>query len=51
MLDPLRKATERCRNRYAKGRVSFVLLAQVDPARLEAACPHAKALLKRLREL
>ena len=51
VLDALRKATERCRNRYAKGRVSFVLLAQVDPARVEAACPHAKALLKRLREL
>ena len=51
VLDALRKATERCQNRYAKGRVSFAMLAQVDPARVEAACPHAKALLKRLREL
>lgn len=51
VLDALHKATERCPNRYAKGRVSFELLAQVDPARVEASCPHGKALLKRLREL
>ena len=51
VLDTLRKATEKCPTRYAKGRVSFELLAQVDPARVEAACPHAAALLKRLRKL
>ncbi len=51
MLDALHKATEGCPNRYAKGRVSFELLAHVDPARVEASCPHGKALLARLREL
>ena len=30
VLDALRKATARCPKRYAKGRVSFELLAQVD---------------------
>ena len=50
VLGALRNATERCQKHYAKGRVSFELLAQVDPARVEASCPHGKALLKRLRE-
>ena len=36
---------------YAKGKVSFELLAQIDPALVEAACPHAKAFLNRLRTL
>ena len=49
VLGALRNATERCPKLYAKGRVSFELLAQVDPARVEASCPHAKALLTRLR--
>ena len=49
VLGALRNATERCPKRYAKGRVSFELLAQVDPARVEASCPHANALLTRLR--
>ena len=51
VLNALRNATARCPRRYAKGRVSFELLAQIDPARVEAACPHAAALLKRLQEL
>ena len=51
VLDALRKATARCPKRYAKGRVSFELLAQVDPVQVEASCPHAKALLSRLRAL
>ena len=29
--------------------VSFELLARVDPAFVEAACPHARALMDRLR--
>lgn len=48
VLDALECATA---TRYAKGKVSFELLAQIDPARVEAACPHAKALLNRLRTL
>ena len=45
----LERATGSCSKRYAKGRISFELLAQIDPARVEAACPHARALLDRLR--
>ena len=43
------RATAACRKSYAKGRVSFELLARVDPDRVEAACRHARALLDRLR--
>lgn len=51
VLDALQSATARCQRRYTKGKVSFELLAQVDPAHVEAACPHAKALLDRLKSL
>ena len=51
VLDALKRATANCATRYAKGKVSFELLARVDPALVEAACPHAKALLNRLRML
>ena len=51
VIDALRRATAACAKRYTKGRISFELLATVDPARVEAACPHAKALLDRLRAL
>ncbi len=51
VLNALRKATTNCSNPYAKGKVSFELLEKIDPARVEAACPHAKALLDRLRTL
>ena len=51
VLDALRKATARCKQQYAKGSVSFSLLTRIDPARIEGACPHAKALLNRLRSL
>ena len=51
VLEELRDATVSCRPRYTKGKVSFELLARVDPARVEAACPHAKALLNMLRAL
>ena len=51
VLDALKRATAACRKSYAKGRVSFELLARIDPARVEAACPHARALLDRLRSL
>ena len=49
VLDALEKATARCSKPYAKGKVAFELLAQIDPALVEAACPHAKSLLDRLR--
>lgn len=49
VLETLDRATAACRKRYAKGKVSFELLARIDPARVEAACPHARALLDRLR--
>ena len=48
VLDALERATDK---RYDKGKASFELLAQVDPALIEAACPHAKAFLNRLRTL
>ncbi len=51
VFDALDRATARCQKGYAKGKVSFELLARVDPARVEAACPHAKALLDRLKSL
>ena len=50
-LDTLRQATSRCRPRYKKGKVSYDLLANIDPSRVVAACPHAKALLDYLRGL
>ena len=34
-----------------EGKVSFELLARIDPARVEAACPHVRALLDELRAL
>ena len=49
VVEALTKASSRCRKRYAKGKVSFELLAQVDPDRVAAACAHAKALLGKLR--
>lgn len=51
VIEALERATAACRQSYAKGRVSFELLARIDPARVEAACPHARALLDRLRAL
>ena len=51
VLSALESSTINCAKRYAKGKVSFELLALVDPALVEAACPHAKALLDRLRTL
>ena len=51
VLDALRRATAGCPRPYAKGAVSFELLERVDPARVKAECPHAKALLDFLRTL
>ena len=49
VFDVLKRATAGCPKRYSKGKVSFELLAQVDPVRVESACPHATMLLDRLR--
>ena len=51
VLNSLKQATAHCAKPYAKGKVSFELLAQVDPALVKAACPHTKALLNRLKTL
>ena len=51
VLSALEKATAGCSRHYAKGKVSFELLGQLNPALVEAACPHANRLLDRLRRL
>ncbi len=51
VLEALKKATTNCSNPYAKGKVSFELLGKTNPSLVEAACPYAKALLNRLRNL
>ena len=47
----LRQATASCSKRYSKGKVSFELLARINSTLVENECPHAKALLDRLRNL
>ena len=47
----LKKATSKCRKSYSKGKISFELLAKANPLLVEAACPDAAALLRRLRNL
>ena len=47
----LEKATTGCKRAYQKGDESFDVLASMDPAKVEAACPHAKEFLQRLRSL
>lgn len=49
VLDALGRATAKCGQPYAKGEVSFLLLSVIDPAAVEAACPHARKLFDRLR--
>ena len=51
ILGALTDATATCPKAYAKGKVSFEILQELDPVRVEAACPHAKGLLDRLRKL
>ena len=51
VYETLEKATAECKHAYRKGDVSFDVLASMDPAKVEAACPHAKELLQRLRSL
>ena len=49
VLNALRRATAGCSKSYSKGKVSFQLLARLDPSLIEAACSYAKVLLERLR--
>ncbi len=49
ILDALDHLSARGRRRYSKGKVSFDLLGRIDPGKVEAKCPHAKALLDFLR--
>jgi len=51
VLQALAKATAGCGKPYSKGRVSYELLKRLSPAEVESKCPHAKALLERLRTL
>ena len=51
VLTALQTATARCATGYAKGKVSYNLLSEVDPGEVERACPAAKRLLARLRTL
>ena len=50
VLDGLRNATRQCRSKgeYRKGRHSFDILSEIDPARVRAASPHAKRLVDTL---
>ncbi len=50
ILNALKGATASCAKPYAKGKVSFELLGQLNPTEVEKASPHAKALLDRLRQ-
>lgn len=51
VLDVLGKATAECEEkRYAKGKVSFEVLACIHPHKVKEKCPHAKQLLDFLDE-
>ncbi len=50
VLEALGRASADCGpRRYAKGKVSFEILAEIDPREVERACPHARDLLEALR--
>ncbi len=52
IYDALKKTTANCSPKtYAKGRVSFEMLAAVDPHKVENSCSRAKAFLEHLRKL
>jgi hypothetical protein len=51
VLATLDRATAACRTPYAKGKVSFELLARLSPESVEKACPNARRLLDHLRGL
>lgn len=41
--------TRNCRKKYAKGKVSFELVGDVDPTAVEGKCPHAHTFLATMR--
>ena len=46
LFNGLARATKDCtKGEYSKGQHSFQILAEVDPAKVRAACPHAELLL------
>lgn len=51
VLQSLAHATADCNKQYAKGAVSFEILARVNPDAVSARCPHAKAMFNCLRSL
>lgn len=51
VLSALERATSVCQKTYSKGKVSFELLAQIDPQTVAGACPHAKDLFDYLHTL
>lgn len=50
-LNQLRQATRRCSRHYRKGKRASDLLAEINPERVAAACPHANQLIVHLRTL
>jgi hypothetical protein len=51
VLEALDRATAGCPKRYEKGKTSFELVEDLNPQLVQEACPHARALLDRLRAL
>jgi hypothetical protein len=52
VFDALGKATAGCdKKRYRKGKISYEMLARLNPTKVENSCPHAKRLLDRLRKI
>jgi hypothetical protein len=51
VYEVLEQATADCKQAYRKGDVSFEILGDLDPARVEAACSRARERLERLRDL
>ena len=50
-LEKLRQSSFKCKPRYRKSKVSYDLLAQINPDTVADACPHANQLLTYLRTL
>lgn len=51
VLQSLERATADCNKQYAKGTVSFEILGRINADAVSEKCPHAAALLDRLRSL
>ncbi len=51
IVETLDLVTAACRRPYSKGKVSYELLAKLNPHLVASACPHARALFDRLRDI